>query len=189
MPLIGARLDTVHSGTANVRTVGIDTGRQKNERAHMAHWVGSAYRSFSLWFAPSFVSRRQRAGACTTRKCNIERATRVRTDGRAGRSGAAHPACPAERESSGRASRSASAVRRSERRALPFRGAQRGRGACVWQAHAHALTVCCGCAGRTGLWYLYMRIHICTRTCTACVCAIGPAGYSQPRHGRLPHYT
>ena len=136
LPLIGARLDTVHSGTANVRTVGIDTGRQKNERAHMAHWVGSAYRSFSLWFAPSFVSRRQRAGACTTRKCNIERATRVRTDGRAGRSGAAHPACPAERESSGRASRSAPAVRCRERRALPFRGAQRGRGA-VCGEHTH----------------------------------------------------
>jgi hypothetical protein len=29
--------------------------------------------------------------------------------------------------------------------ALPFLGAQRGRGACVWRAHAHALTVRCGC--------------------------------------------
>jgi hypothetical protein len=54
----------------------------------------------------------------------------------------------------------------------PWRRARprpRTRGCCRSAAHAHALTVRCGCAGRTGIWYLYMRIHICTRTCTACV--------------------
>ena len=172
------------------------SARLKQIAEARAQGVGSAYRSSSMGLALRFL-RRLHGGACDRQEVSANRRARSRTQARTdgggwttGRSGAAHLAWAAERDSSGRASRcSTSAVRRSERRALPFRGAQRGRGACVWRAHAHALTVCCGCAGRTGLWYLYMRIHICTRTCTACVCAIGPAGYSQPRHGRLPHYT
>jgi hypothetical protein len=95
MPLNGARLDTVHG-----RTVAC------------AHW----WHLISLRLALSFWSR-LRGGACTTKKCSSERATpnkSERTDGggwTTGRSGAAHLACPAEWESSRRASCSAPAVR------------------------------------------------------------------------------
>ena len=71
LPLIGARLDTVHSGTANVRTVGIDTGRQKNERKNMAHWVGSAYRSSSLGLALRFLHRLH-GGACDRQEVSAQ---------------------------------------------------------------------------------------------------------------------
>ena len=76
---------------------------------------------------------------CAGRACNPQEVrkresnhTQVPTGWTTAREGAAHLAglaLPAARESSGRASRSAPAVRRGERLALPFRGAQRGRGA------------------------------------------------------------
>ena len=107
-----------------------------------AHW----WHIISLRLALSFWSR-LRGGACTTNKCNSQRATThksERTDRggwTTGRSGGAHLAWSAERESAGRASRSASAVRRRERLALPFRGAQRGRGA-VCGEHTHTPSRC-----------------------------------------------
>ena len=50
-----------------------DPGRQKNERAHWAHWVGSAYHSISLLrLGRCFLSRPQRAGACNPHEVSAQ---------------------------------------------------------------------------------------------------------------------
>ena len=103
-----------------------DPGRQKNERAHWAHSVGSAYLPR---LARSSLSRPREGRACNPHEVRAQASEQPHTSPNGqrgwmtGRSGAAHLAWAersAERETSRRAWRSAPAVRRRERRALPF---------------------------------------------------------------------
>ena len=66
-----------------------DPGRQKNERAHWAHWVGSAYRGISLLrLGRSFLSRPREGRACNPHEVRAQASEQphtVRTDRGVGR--------------------------------------------------------------------------------------------------------